>query len=203
MDATNRSDPVESITFNPNASVVDHAELLERAQLGDRRAVDLLVTRFRPLVERTARRYTRSAADADDVVQDVWLTFVSRLETIHSPARLPGWLTSVTVRAAIKLGRSRATFVPLDSVPEAGQAHVDEVVDRLATAEARTVVRTALDRLPPSDSDLLRRLFAEERPSYTAVSAAVERPVGSLGPTRRRLLQRLERDPAIARLAAR
>ena len=204
MDATSTPDGAAAVPVPIPLPVAEHVALLERAKLGDRSAVAELVLRFGPLVERTARRHTRSASDADDVAHEVWLTCVSRLGTIHTPACLPGWLAQVTKRAAIKLARSRPSLVPLDAVPEAAdsRAETDEVVERMTSAACRASVRSALRRLPEADSDLLQRLFADERPNYTAVSSAVQRPVGSLGPTRGRLLARLGRDPSIARLAS-
>jgi DNA-directed RNA polymerase specialized sigma24 family protein len=46
-------------------------------------------------------------------------------------------------------------------------------------------------RLPERDQQLLRALAATDRPSYTAIAAALDMPVGSIGPTRMRALKRL------------
>ena len=42
-------------------------------------------------------------------------------------------------------------------------------------------------------------LSADDRPDYRTVSRMVDRPVGSIGPTRQRALERLRRQPALAR----
>ena len=44
-------------------------------------------------------------------------------------------------------------------------------------------------------------LTVEDRPCYAAISEAVHRPIGSLGPTRRRILTKLRQHPAMERLA--
>jgi hypothetical protein len=55
--------------------------------------------------------------------------------------------------------------------------------------------------ITPEERHLIRLLTAEERPCYATISAATSRPVGSLGPTRRRILGKLRAHPAMARVA--
>ena len=52
----------------------------------------------------------------------------------------------------------------------------------------------AFERLRPSDQQLLRMLFDEDAAGYREISAALELPVGSIGPTRARALRRLRRE---------
>jgi DNA-directed RNA polymerase specialized sigma24 family protein len=77
----------------------------------------------------------------------------------------------------------------------------EEVVGALGRADDRRSLSEALGRLREQDRVLVGLLSASERPDYRAISAAMDRPVGSLGPTRQRLLRRLRRDPAIVQLA--
>jgi DNA-directed RNA polymerase specialized sigma24 family protein len=66
--------------------------------------------------------------------------------------------------------------------------------------ERREAVRCAVDRLPPRSRRLLELLLAEQR-SYKDVSEILAMPIGSIGPTRERVLRRLAREPEIACLA--
>jgi DNA-directed RNA polymerase specialized sigma24 family protein len=63
-------------------------------------------------------------------------------------------------------------------------------------------VRTALAALPPRQRTLLRLLHSESAPSYEAIGSALGMPVGSIGPTRGRALERLRRELQHATLPA-
>jgi RNA polymerase sigma factor (sigma-70 family) len=180
--------------------VVDHARLVERAQAHDPEAVNELIDAFRPLVERIARRRCSRTCDVDDVIQDVWVAMITGLESIRSPERLPGWLRRVTVNVTIHHGRKNRA-VPVAEPPEPRRTGRQDVpYESVEVETTRTSVHRALATLKSADRVLIDLLMAEDRPDYSAVSQAVDRPVGSIGPTRSRVLHRLGSDPAIVRL---
>ena len=49
-------------------------------------------------------------------------------------------------------------------------------------------------RLRQSDQALLRLLMADPRPAYEEIAAALDMPIGSIGPTRQRALERLRQE---------
>ena len=51
-----------------------------------------------------------------------------------------------------------------------------------------------LGRLPERCQRLLRIVAAEPRPDYTAIATELDMPVGSIGPTRGRCLDKLRRE---------
>jgi DNA-directed RNA polymerase specialized sigma24 family protein len=55
------------------------------------------------------------------------------------------------------------------------------------------VVRRNVAKLPTRHRVLLERLGRSDRPNYAAISAELGMPVGSIGPTRRRGLERVRR----------
>ena len=63
-------------------------------------------------------------------------------------------------------------------------------------AERDNALRRAFLRLQPSDQALLRLLMADPRPTYEEIAAALDIPIGSIGPTRQRALGRLRRELA-------
>ena len=67
-------------------------------------------------------------------------------------------------------------------------------------AERDAVLRAAFGRLPLRDQRLLSLLMADPPVSYAEISARLGIPVGSIGPSRGRCLDRLRQDPAIALL---
>jgi DNA-directed RNA polymerase specialized sigma24 family protein len=74
----------------------------------------------------------------------------------------------------------------------------DEPLDTdLVLAERDAELWEAFERLRPSDQKLLRLLMDDTKVSYRQISAELGIPIGSIGPTRARALQRLrdELDP--------
>jgi RNA polymerase sigma factor (sigma-70 family) len=73
---------------------------------------------------------------------------------------------------------------------------------QLLTAERHAALRTALLDLPPQAQRLIALLAADPPVPYAEISARLGIPVGSIGPTRRRCLDKLRQHPAITELIA-
>jgi RNA polymerase sigma factor (sigma-70 family) len=174
-----------------------------RAANGDKRAWDALVERFGPLIWSICRKYRLSYADAEDVGQNVWLQLVGHLDKIRDPAALPGWLATVTRRECLRAtGPAKvpqAAGYVLDAeilADEQSQTAEHEVL----AAERHAALREAFATLPPSGQRLIALLIQDPPLSYTEISARLDIPVGSIGPTRRRYLDKLRSYPAVAAL---
>lgn len=169
------------------------AELL--ADGSDPRAWDELVDRYASLVWSVARGFRLDDATTADVTQQVWLTLVEHRHSIRDPDRLGAWLATTTRRAAIRALHRRDAERPLDTIDEELDRRRGELVDEVAgtveDAEVRAEVRAAFALLTETCRLLLRLSMAEPKIEYTVIAGIVGRPVGSLGPTRRRCLDRL------------
>jgi RNA polymerase sigma factor (sigma-70 family) len=184
-----------------DAAVV--VDLVARARNGDKPAWDALVERYATLIWMICRRHRLGAADAEDVGQSVWLQLVDHLHTIRDPAALPGWLVTVTRRECLRvLGAARGPLaggyvMDVEILPDE-QAGLAE--QELLAAERHAALREALRDLPLSGQQLILLLIEDPPVPYTEISARLGIAVGSIGPTRRRCLNRLRRHPAIAAL---
>ena len=178
------------------------AALLTAVQRGDDGAFQDLVRLCEPMVRRQASRYAWRREAVDDVVQEVWLSLLVHADQIREPRSLFAWLGVVTRRSAMDLGHREARLVPSQLADELAGADSteDEALRRHHGSEIADGVRSALGRLGDDDRRLLLLLHREDRPKYATVSRTVHRPIGSLGPTRRRLLDRLRADRDIAGL---
>jgi RNA polymerase sigma factor (sigma-70 family) len=183
-----------------NPIVID---LVTRARNGDQRAWDALVERYAPLVWSICRRYQLGDADAEDVSQNVWLRLVDQLSSLRDPAAIPGWLATTTQREcgrAVRAARSprAAALVPeVENIPgvEIGMAEQE-----LLIAERHAALREAFSHLPPCCRQLIALLIEDPPVPYAQISARLGIPVGGIGPSRGRCLDRLRRHPAIAAL---
>jgi len=179
------------------------ADLVDRARTGERQAWDALVERYAPVIWSICRKYQLDAADAEDAAQSIWLKLVDHLGSLHDPAALPGWLATTTRRECGRI--LRATRRPCDDryAPDAGTIpddHARTAEQDLLAAERHAALREAFGRLSPSCQQLIALLIHDPALSYAQISARLDIPVGSIGPNRRRCLDKLRRQPVIAAL---
>ena len=179
------------------------SDLVGRARSGDRQAWDALVERYAPLIWSICRKYRLGQADADDVGQSVWLRLLDQLDRVREPAALPGWLSTTTRRECLRVLSAaqgpHATIYALDveSLPDQQAGTADQ---ELLAAERHAALRAAFTQLPPNAQQLLALLTADPPTPYADISAQLGIPVGSIGPTRSRYLDKIRRHPAIAAL---
>jgi RNA polymerase sigma factor (sigma-70 family) len=176
------------------------ADMLLRARAGDQAAIGEIIERCTPMLRALARRYVANPAEVDDVLQDVWLTFVQNLDRIHEPAATRGWLVRVLTHTAWRAQRRAGRAVPTADVGERAAVHdtEDAALRRVWCDELRDRLTPALRALRPADRRLVVLLASDRQPDYRTVSRLVRRPVGSIGPTRQRALERLRRQPSLA-----
>jgi RNA polymerase sigma factor (sigma-70 family) len=170
------------------------AERVNAAASGDQRAWDALVDQFGGLIWAVARAHRLSDADAADVVQATWLRLLEHLGQLRDPARIGPWLITTARRECLRvLGAGRRT-VPFGDDGWEPESPDMPPGDALLLEERGNALRGAFLRLQASDQALLRLLTADPRPSYEEIAATLDIPIGSIGPTRQRALQRLRRE---------
>jgi RNA polymerase sigma factor (sigma-70 family) len=183
--------------YPPNIEDVSHGELLLRAAAGEREAWDALVDRFGQMVWSVARSFRLDDAAASDVAQTVWLRLIENVDRIQDPERLPGWLATTCRREALRVIKRSERSVPSDFEYDIEDPSPSLESMMIEDEETREVVQ-ALRELGEECQQLLRLLTVEPALSYEEIAEATGRPVGSLGPTRGRCVERLK--AAISRI---
>jgi RNA polymerase sigma factor (sigma-70 family) len=171
--------------------------LVSAARSGDAAAWSALVDRYTARVRCVARRHRLTAQDVEDVLQTTWLRLLEHIDRVREPSAVGAWLETTARRESLRIVRSGRLEELVDEEP-AGEAVAPVDEQRLAAAERRTALTTAVERLPRRDRALLSLLLAEPAPSYADISDQLDMPIGSIGPTRARCLERLRRDPVLA-----
>ena len=176
------------------------ADLVRAAASGDAAAWTGIVEQFSGLVWAITRGYRLGSQDAADVFQTTWLRLAEHLDRIASPERLGAWLATTARRESLRIARAAARTTPAHDGTLVGLGHVDDhspeqaVLDAeqamLDSERARQLWR-AFRELSDRCQQLLRVLMASPPPSYAEVGAALGMPVGSIGPSRARCLDRL------------
>lgn len=175
--------------------------LLENAARGAEWAWRDIVDRYSSLVSSVCAQYRIGNADAQDISGAVWLRLVTNLSHIREPEALPGWLRTTTRHECLRLLRHQNRQVPTDD-PLLGESTEPQFDAGLIGAERQAAARRACARLPVRDRQLLALLFCDPPKSYREISATLGIPVGSIGPSRARCLDRVRRMPTIAALLA-
>jgi RNA polymerase sigma factor (sigma-70 family) len=171
----------------------DLAALVRAAAGGDQRAWERLVDRFSGLVWSVARAHGLNRADAADVSQTAWLRLVEHLHRLRDPERVGTWLASTARHEALRILRRDRRQVPVgDDADLEGPGSESQSTEAWALAAERSdLLWRAFAALPRRCQQLLRVLMADPPPSYQQVAVALDMPIGSIGPTRGRCLDRL------------
>ena len=173
---------------------MDTTALLGAAAQGDQSAWNSIVDRYQSLLWSVARSYRLSDSDAQDVIQTTWLRLVEHLGSLRDAEALAGWLGTTVRRECLQLFR-RSGRISTTNGDEWEQV-VDPAppIDHALLVDERdAALWRALTALSDRCQRLLRILMASPPPAYGAVAAALDMPVGSIGPSRQRCLERLRR----------
>ncbi len=86
---------------------LDEAELLARLQAGEPAAFELLVRRFAARMLAVARRLLPDENDAQDALQDAFISAFGAIDRFQAGSRLSTWLHRIVVNAALMKLRTR------------------------------------------------------------------------------------------------
>jgi RNA polymerase sigma factor (sigma-70 family) len=178
----------------------DDAALVARCRAGDGSAWAALVQRYQRLVHAIVRRIGLDEHAAADVFQTVFSRLLEHLPRLTDPSRLQAWIVTTAKREALlqrRLGQ-RQVSMTRDDDDDAGAEWdlADEspiAEEALAELQQLNRMRNALDQLDQRSRDLVELLFRDDALPYEEVSRRLGIPVGSIGPTRARCLQKLRR----------
>ena len=170
------------------------ADVVRAAAAGDASAWSALTERFAARIRTVARRHRLAAHDVEDVVQTTWLQLLRHIGQVRDPLALGGWLETTARHESLRIIRGAQRERPSEAEIEPGDPAPPVDEQRLAAAERAAAVAAALTQLPHPQRRLMGMLVAEPAAPYADISRALDMPIGSIGPTRARALDRLRRD---------
>jgi RNA polymerase sigma factor (sigma-70 family) len=175
------------------AGPVDIGMLVRRAAAGDRSAWEGLVDQFGRLIWAMTRDFRLAESDAADVFQATWLRLLEHIDRLEYPERVGSWIATTARHECLRTiaGRKKVVLVHDDSALGGAIAHGPAADERVLAEESAIAVRDAMTHLPWRWQRLLELLMADPPASYAEISDQLGLPVGSIGPTRGRCLERL------------
>jgi RNA polymerase sigma-70 factor (ECF subfamily) len=141
------------------------ADLLKRARSRDAGAFEELVCRTELRLYRVAMRHVRNESDAQEILQESYLSAWRSLPTFEGRARFASWMHRIVVNISLMRLRARMRR-PEVAVNDAGLPDLQEVVarawqvptgcggwpdrpdERLQSAELRCSIEVAVNSLP-------------------------------------------------------
>lgn len=172
----------------------DLAAMVRAATLGDQMAWAVLVRRYGGMVKAIARGCRLNEADVAEVHQVTWLRMVEHIDRLRQPERMGAWLATTAKRESLRLARAKGRLsFDADGLLQRPDPTAPDPDARPIGDERAAAVRQAFALLPPHCRRLLGTLAAGDGASYKEIAAALAIPIGSIGPTRGRCLERLRR----------
>lgn len=182
-------------------------DLVAGALDGHQAAWNALVERLERVVWKSVNMMTFDREIRDDAFAATWLRLAERLDSIREPEKLPGWLATTACNEVRQILRQRGRqHVSLTEswAPSAGGAGIGDLLDTLSVDdgqhadglvadEQRREVRSAFARLDENCREIITVLVLADPPlPYDEASRQLDRPIGSLGPSRRRCLEKIK-----------
>jgi len=148
-----------------------------RSKRGSRRAFDLIYQKYVDMMLSVALHLLGNAGDAEDVVQEVFMSLVESPETIKLRGRLKGFLAVCVANKSRDLLRRRK-LTPTgreDRVP----ADYDEPLKLVIRSEQILRLRDALRRLPYEQQEVIT-LHIHAGLTFRALARALQVPLGTV-----------------------
>jgi len=169
-----------------DASLPDE-ELIAAIRAGDREAFAVLVNKHRPPLLEMACRILGQKEEAEDVLQEVFMSVHTHLQSFRGEAKLSTWLYTIAlnrVRNQIRRrGKRQMVFLDAGSeeganrreLPERGHA-LDEIVAQGRDSEK---LRSAVEELPETFRSIFILHYYQHFP-LKEIAKRLEKPLGTI-----------------------
>jgi RNA polymerase sigma-70 factor (ECF subfamily) len=186
------------------------AELVRVARGGSASALRLIIRRHNQRLYRVARAIVRDNSEAEDVMQEAYLSAFANLASFRADASLATWLTRIVVNKAINRHQRQHVSVPLEAVENVGRPE-EEIIGMphlafqfdperaAARSQVRDLLERAIDNLPePFRVVFVMRMVEQLSVKETASSLGVREETVKSRLHRAKKLMRQELEPTLA-----
>jgi RNA polymerase sigma-70 factor (ECF subfamily) len=135
------------------AEDLDDRAVIARVLAGDRAVFEVLVRRHNQRLFRAARAITRSAIDAEDVLQQAWFGVYRHLDQFRGDAAFSTWAVRIAVREAMALTRKRPIVAEVSEVADA--ASEGSPAADLARAQIGALLEHCLAGIPQGNREVM------------------------------------------------
>jgi RNA polymerase sigma-70 factor (ECF subfamily) len=164
-------------------------QLVERAQRGDKRAFELLVTKYQRKLGRLLSRLVRDPAEVEDVTQEAFIKAYRALPNFRGDSAFYTWLYRIAINTAknylVAMGRRAPTSTGVDHEEAEGFDDAEQLRDsatpegELQGKQIAATVNRALEQLP-EDLRTAITLREIEGLSYEEIANVMNCPIGTV-----------------------
>ena len=160
---------------------MDEQGLVDAVLAGEQDAFASLVERETPSVFRTCYRILGHIPDAEDAVQETFVTAYRALASYRGEGRLGAWLARIAARQALRRFRRQRPVTTLDDLPETFELASPEgdPLDGTLTAETQRTIRRAVAQLDEPYREVVTLRFFGEL-ALAEIAAVTDRPIGTV-----------------------
>jgi len=150
--------------LNRDNTAPDDVDLARRAQARDAEAFRAIMRRHNQKLYRLARSIIRNDSEAEDIVQETYVTAFAHLASFRGEASLATWLSRIAINEALGRLRKKKRAAAVISEAPAGDAQIipfplnsgsDDPERTMAQRQILALVEQATDALP----DIYRTVF--------------------------------------------
>ena len=164
-------------------------QLVERAQRGDKRAFELLVSKYQRKLGRLLSRFIRDPAEVEDVCQEAFIKAYRALPSFRGDSAFYTWLYRIGINTAknylVTMGRRAPTSTQFDAEEAEGFEDADQLRD-INTPESLMMTRQIGDTVNESVAQLPEDLRTAitlreiEGMSYEDIAVIMNCPIGTV-----------------------
>jgi RNA polymerase sigma factor (sigma-70 family) len=174
--------------------------LVRSAAEGDGRAWNELFRRYTSAIRAVATAHRLQPHEADDIVQLTWLRLLEHIDDLRELEKVGGWLRTTARHESCRLLKRARRELPSERLPDTAE-DAPSAFETAVEAERAAALQRALERVSPRQRAFIDALLDDASPSYASVADALGVPVGSIGPTRIRTMDRLRNDAVLMAVA--
>jgi RNA polymerase sigma-70 factor (ECF subfamily) len=140
------------------------SDVVRKAKNGDKKAFAELVSTYSERIYNLALRILRNREDAEDVLQETFLTVLQKLNTFDGRSNFFTWIYRIATNASLmKLRKKKLVFAEIPDNPDLGPRHEEQIfVDwsqdpsfNIQNEEIKKIINTAINQL----SEIYRSVF--------------------------------------------
>jgi RNA polymerase sigma-70 factor, ECF subfamily len=146
--------------------------LVQSAQQNNSIAMEQLVRYFHPMLLRFAIRLTQNSANAQDVVQEVWIKTAKNIRNLRDPRAFKSWIFRAVRWQVADFYRSHSNYTQELGTND-GSAMLDE------QALNNQMLTKAINQLNPDDAQAIHLFYLAEM-TLQEISHVMEIPVGTV-----------------------
>lgn len=183
---------------------MDENQLIIGIKEGDRKAFQVLVEKYQPMVVNTCRGIVHNHADAEDVAQDVFLEAFRNSAAFRGDAKLSTWLYRIATNRSLNFVRNSKRRRLIQSIEDAftgGRNRNSEISEnsndqpdhQISGTERARMLYKAIDRLPEKQR-VAFTLNKYEELSYQQIAEVMEISLASVESLIHRAKKNLQGD---------